>query len=127
MTVVLDASALLALLFAEPGTDVVVDAVADGAVISAVNLGEVATVLLRNGRDPRVVLPPVQTQVKTVPFTEGDVLAVADLYPLVSGSGLSLGDRACLALAQRLRVPALTAERIWSGLDVGVTIRSVRG
>ena len=41
-------------------------------------------------------------------------------------TGLSLGDRACLALAQRLRVPAVTADREWANVNVGITIQLVR-
>lgn len=127
MTVVLDASAVLALLFDEPGADAVAEHVASGAVVSTVNLAEVATVLLRRGRDPEAVLPALRTQVDVVPFTEDDAATVAALYPLVSHRGLSLGDRACLALARRLRVAAITAEHVWRGLDVeGVMIEHVR-
>jgi len=124
---VLDASAVLALIFAEPGADAVADAIAAGAVISAVNLAEVATVLVRRGRrDPEVVLAPVTAQVAVEPFADLDWPAVARLYPLVSAKGLSFGDRACLALAQRLSVTALTAERVWVGLPHGVSVRDVR-
>ena len=56
MTAVLDASAALALLYDEPDADAVADHIADGAVISAVNLSEVATILIRHGRDPHAVL-----------------------------------------------------------------------
>lgn len=127
MTVVLDASAVLALLFDEPGADAVAEHVAGGAVVSTVNLAEVATVLVRRGRDPEVVLRPLRAQVHVIAFTEDDAAAVAALYPLVSRRGLSLGDRACLALARRLQVAAITAEHVWRGLDVdGVTIEHVR-
>ncbi len=126
MTVVVDASALLALLFDETGAAAVAEVIAEGATVGAVNLGEVATVLTRNARDPRRVLGPVLAQVAVEPFTDDDALAVAALYPLVSRRGLSLGDRACLALAQRLGAPALTAERAWVDLQVGVTVQLIR-
>lgn len=126
MTAVLDASALLALLFDEPGAHVVAEVVADGATVSTVNLAEVATVLTRNDRDPEKVLHPVQAQVEVEPFTDADALAVAALYPRVSAKGLSLGDRACLALAQRLDAPAVTAEHGWTGLSVGITVQLIR-
>ena len=57
MTAVLDASAALALLYDEPDADAVADHIADGAVISAVNLSEVATILIRHGRDPTPFSP----------------------------------------------------------------------
>lgn len=126
MTAVLDASALLALLFDEPGAVTVADRVADGATVSAVNLAEVATVLVRRGRDPHAVLGPLRAQVDVVAFTDVDAILTAELYPLVSSKGLSLGDRACLALARRLCVRAVTAEHVWSGLDVDVDIEDVR-
>lgn len=121
-----DASALLALLFDEPGAQAVAEVIAEGATVSTVNLAEVATVLTRNDRDPIGVLKLLRAQVEVEPFTEADALAVAALYPQVSGNGLSLGDRACLALAQRLHVPALTAERVWADLPVDIAIQLIR-
>ena len=126
MTAVVDASALLALLFDEPGAQAVAEVVAGGATVSTVNLAEVATVLTRNHRDPKRVLEAVLAQVDVEPFTDTDALAVAALYPRVSGKGLSLGDRACLALAQRLDAPAVTADRLWAGLSVGIAVQLIR-
>jgi len=102
VTVVLDASAVLALLFDEPGADIVAERIAAGATISTVNLSEVATILVRHGRDPDTVLDPRRAQVDVLAFSDVDAIATAKLYPLVSARGLSLGDRACLALARRL-------------------------
>lgn len=118
----LDASALLALLFDEPGAEVVADAIADGAAVGTVNLGEVATVLVRTGRDSAAVLAALEAQVAVEPFLERDALAVAELYRETASKALSLGDRACLALAQRLDAPALTAERGWADIAAGVRI-----
>lgn len=112
MTAVLDASAVLALLFGEPGAEAVVDHIAAGAAISTVNLAEVATVLIRNGRNPNTVLDPLRAQVDVVAFTDVDALVTAELYPQVATRGLSLGDRACLALTRRLDAPAVTAEHL---------------
>lgn len=125
MTAVVDASALLALLFDEPGAQAVAEVVADGATMSAINLAEVATVLIRNHRDPQKVLDRVQAQIEVKPFTDVDALAVAALYPKVSAKGLSLGDRACLALAQRLDAPAVTAEHIWAGLSLDIAVQLI--
>lgn len=96
MTAVLDASAVLALLFDEPGAEAVVDHITAGTVISTVNLAEVANVLVRNGRDPSTVLQPLRAQVEVLPFTDSDAITAAELYPLVS-RGLSLGDRTAVA------------------------------
>ena len=126
MSTVLDASALLALLFAEPGAETVADAIGAGAVTSTVNLSEVATVLVRNERDATQILAPVREQIGVEPFTDHDALAAAALYPKTSSRGLSFGDRSCLALAQRLRTRALTAEHAWAELKLEIEIRLIR-
>jgi PIN domain nuclease of toxin-antitoxin system len=121
LAAVLDASAVLALLLGEPGADAVADAIAGGVAISSVTHAEVGTVLARNGWD-RDGLALVAGQTLVEPFSLADALTAAALITATSGLGLSLGDRACLALAQRLRAPALTAERAWAKLDVEVEI-----
>jgi len=123
---VIDASALLALLFDEPGAETVADAIADGAAISAVNVSEVATVLVRRNLDADAILSPVSAQVLIESFAVVDALAAAALYTHTARSGLSLGDRACLALAKRLKTPAVTAEQAWSQLDVGIAVILIR-
>ena len=90
-----DASALLALLFGEPGAELVADAIAGDAQISTVNLCEVATVLARRHQDPAQILAPVRAQLTVEPFTDADAMTAADLYPATADQGLSLGDRAC--------------------------------
>lgn len=123
---VLDASALLTLLFQETGATTVADVIAEGAAVSAVNLSEVAAVLVRHQRDVDVILRAVTAQVTVEPFTTEDALAAAALWGPTRKTGLSLGDRACLALAQRLGVPAVTADREWSTVNIGITIQLVR-
>jgi ribonuclease VapC len=123
---VLDASALLTVLFDEPGAEVAAEAIAEGASISAVNWSEAATVLVRQRRDPGPALARVRRQVDVVPLTDRLALAVATLYPRTRAAGLSLGDRACLALAGDLQVPAFTADREWADLDVDVEVRLIR-
>lgn len=122
----IDASALLALLFAEPGADQVADVIADGAATSAVNLSEVATVLVRREQSVEPILGPLRQQLAVEPFTDEDALIAAALYPKTSSKGLSLGDRACLALAQRLGGPAITAEQSWADLKLDVKIQLIR-
>jgi ribonuclease VapC len=121
LAAVLDASAVLALLLGEPGADSVADAIAGGVAISTVTHAEVGTVLARNGWD-RDGLALVAGQTLVEPFSLADALTAAALITATAGFGLSLGDRACLALAQRLRAPALTAERAWANLYVEVEI-----
>jgi ribonuclease VapC len=126
VTAVLDAAAVLALLFNEPGADTVAEHIAAGATMSTVNLSEVATILIRHGRDPDTVLDPLQAQVDILAFTDSDAIATAQLYPLVSAKGLSLGDRACLALSRRLNAPAVTAEHVWADLNLDIRIDTIR-
>ena len=125
---VLDASALLALLLAEPGAERVRAALADAAV-SAVNLGEIVGHFARHGASEaqaRSVLDPLP--VDWVPFDEELAYGVGLLVPATRPAGLSFGDRACLALARRLGVRALTADRAWPSVaaSVGVEIELIR-
>ena len=122
---VLDASAILALLLGEPGAETVADAIADGAAISTVTHAEVGTVLIRNGHDPSL-LAQVTAQVSVELFTVADADTAAALIADGARLGLSLGDRACLALAKRLNAPALTVEQVWAQLDVGIEITLIR-
>lgn len=123
---VLDASALLALLFDEPGRAVVNDAL-PGAAISAVNWSEV----LQKGVAAGVELERQQSRLQLMgllvyPFTAEDAALTASLWPRTRSAGLSLADRACLALGARLGVPVLTTDGAWAGIDVGVEVRLLR-
>jgi PIN domain nuclease of toxin-antitoxin system len=123
---VLDASALLAYLFEEPGADAVAEAI-DRAFISSVNLSEVLTRMARDGRVPAEFAAKVrQTNVQIAPFLEKDALAAANLEPVTRPFGLSLGDRACLALGLTRGQPVYTADRIWRQLDIGVNVVLIR-
>jgi PIN domain nuclease of toxin-antitoxin system len=92
---------------------------------SAVTHAEVGAALIRAGLD-RGALTQVAMQVHVEPFTVTDADTAAALIADGARLGLSLGDRACLALAGRLRVPALTAERVWAQLEAGIEIILVR-
>lgn len=125
--VVLDASALLAYAIEEHGAEVV-DEVLSQSVIATVNLTEVVSRLLDLGtayRDVKASLASLPITVET--FDHELALSAGALRDPTRHLGLSLGDRACLALAGKLGVPALTADRRWSGLDIGVEIRQIRG
>lgn len=125
---VLDASAVVALLFAEPGAVEVAEVIAKGgAVISTVNLSEVAASLVRRNRPLRPVLPAFAAQVVVEPFGLADGYSAAELFPLTRAAGLSFGDRACLALAARRNACALTADSAWLNLELPVTVRMIRG
>ncbi|MGK9165984.1 type II toxin-antitoxin system VapC family toxin [Inquilinus limosus] len=125
---VLDASAILALLRGEPGADKV-KAVLPDAAVTMVNLSEVVGHFARNGvaeSDVRSVLGPLPLE--RVLFDEDLAYAAGMLLPLTRPAGLSLGDRACLALAKRLEIPAVTADRPWRDIAgvVGVTVDVIR-
>jgi len=129
---VLDASALLAYLHGEAGAEVVTDTLGDGAIISTVNLAEVLSRATDSGADPaqraqelteRGLLGAALT---VEPFTETDAIEVARLRPLTRSAGLSLGDRACLALAKRLDDRALTADGSWDAVAHGVQVQQIR-
>lgn len=60
------------------------------------------------------------------PFEAGQAIEAGRMEPYTRPFGLSLADRACLVLARGLNLPVLTADRAWSGVDVGVTIEMIR-
>jgi ribonuclease VapC len=123
---VLDASALLAMLHLEPGADIVERAV-DRAAISTVNWSEVCQRSVARGIETDGLRADVQALgLEIVPFTADDAERAAVFWPLTRSLGLSLGDRACLALAERLGRPVLTADRSWARLDLEVEIRAIR-
>ena len=123
---VLDSSAVLASLRGEPGGEVAEAAFSD-SLISTVNLCEVVTVLIDRGiaEEDAVALARGQDYA-VAEFDEGLGLGAGVLRAATRHLGLSLGDRACLALARRERLPVLTADRAWAGLDIGVEIRLIR-
>jgi PIN domain nuclease of toxin-antitoxin system len=127
-TSVLDASALLAYLNDEPGADVVEDALRRGSAISAVNLAEVLSKLAEVGKDPQDVAENLERRgllggnLVVSSLSADDAVIIANLYRSTRAHGLSLGDRACLGLALRLGLPALTTDRAWSRLKVGIKV-----
>lgn len=126
MKVVLDASAVLALMFGETGCETVA-AVLDDAGMSTVNLSEVMARFARDGHDPSALLTQLQaTGLNIVGFEAAHAVTAANLVPKTRQHGLSLGDRACLALAMVLGIPALTADRAWQKLDLNVQVQLIR-
>lgn len=121
MTVVLDASAVLAFLAGEDGADHVEEAL-PGAVNGAANWSEVTQKLMSRGADVEVARSLLASyEVSIEPVGESDAIEAAALWR--PGTGLSLGDRLCLALGNRLDVPVLTADRAWGD---GGRIRQIR-
>ncbi|HYN41987.1 MAG TPA: type II toxin-antitoxin system VapC family toxin [Thermoanaerobaculia bacterium] len=124
--VVLDASAILVLINDEPGAAAVAEALED-AVVSAVNLSEVVAKLLDAG------MPRDEAEdtlgglgLEVLPFNEAAAWSAAALRTGTKKAGLSLGDRACLALARELGLPALTSDTAWAKTPAGVEVRLVR-
>jgi len=124
--ILLDASALLALLRQEAGADVVAEALEDEAgAVSVVNLAEVLEHATRTGSDASERLAELRAAFVFEPVTEADALGAAELYPLTRRPALSLADRIALATARRLGVTVLTAERAWADV-LGVAVRVIR-
>lgn len=113
---VLDASALLAFLHDEPGADIVEAALDAGAVVGAANWSEVAQKVLGSDRDWRLARAFLLSHELAVePVTVADAERAAARWR--RGAGHSLGDRLCLALADRLEATVLTADRAWGAED----------
>ena len=125
---VLDASAVLALLFEETGAEVVRAQLRTG-VIGAANLAEVLAKLSDHGLPAAEAIRAVAILgLEVAPMTEAQAQRSAELRALTRGAGLSLGDRACLALAAELGAPAVTADRSWDAVAgaSGVSVQVIR-
>ena len=137
---VLDASAVLTWLAAEPGEDFI-DPLLDGGLISAVNLGEVLYKVAEHGSDPgRTAADLVGYGLRSVPFTAAHAAllpALREADRLARGNGpparrrtarrsLSLADMCCLALAWEAGAPAVTGDRHWLALDLPVAVVDFR-
>lgn len=113
---VLDASALLALLFREPGAERV-EAVLNDASISAANWSEVAAKLIDKGLPASEVLHDLsELEIVVVPVSREHAELAGTLRETTRSSGLGLGDRLCLALGLQANTPVLTSDRVWSTL-----------
>lgn len=116
---VLDASAILAVLNREPGCDVVERYFAQG-VVSSVNLSEVAAKLCDRGVNTHEVLEILSDlDLEIRAFDEAQALATGILREATRSLGLSLGDRACLALGMAEGIPIVTTDRAWAAVPVG--------
>ena len=130
--VVLDASVLLALVYEERGADRAEAAVRRGGVISVVNWAEALSEMAERGEPPVVSSARVETIVAAtgslvlVPFDEAQATEVARLRMPTKSLGLSLADRACLALGRLRRLPVLTTDRAWRSLHISVKIEIIR-
>jgi ribonuclease VapC len=123
---VVDASAIIAFLVGEPFTRFDSEGLGN-ALVSAVNLSEVLA------RLPELGVPEIETAtavsrlaLRIVIFDEAQAREAARLRPLTRQAGLSLGDRACLALGTARGCPVVTADRVWAGLDLGIEVILIR-
>jgi PIN domain nuclease of toxin-antitoxin system len=125
--IVLDASVLLAVLNGEPGADKLTPQLLNAATSSTVNLAEVQSKLVSRGINPEdaweATLSPIR---EAAVFTDQQAKIAGSLVARTSALGLSLGDRACLALGIALKTPVYTADRSWKNLKLGIRIHVVR-
>ncbi|MBI2707374.1 MAG: type II toxin-antitoxin system VapC family toxin [Proteobacteria bacterium] len=124
---VIDASALLAFLKGEERAIQELDDVLQRALISSVNFCEVATILGGLGMPNKTIKEVVEETVsKIVFFDSSQALIAASLRDRTKPYGLSLGDRACLALGLTYKLPVYTADKIWKKLDIDIPIELIR-
>jgi PIN domain nuclease of toxin-antitoxin system len=125
--VVLDSSAYLARLWGEDGSKVV-EAYGGNYLIGSVNAAEIFTKIIERGPVDvaRTKIRILATSMNIVPFDDRQSMICAELRISTRLLGLSLGDRACLALALREKATVITADRSWAGLDLGIEIKVIR-
>ncbi|SMD11243.1 PIN domain nuclease, a component of toxin-antitoxin system (PIN domain) [Fulvimarina manganoxydans] len=122
MGCVLDASAILCLLFSETGAKTV-EARLGEAMVSAVNYTEVLSKLIDRGLDPdEAIRDFAELDMTIVPVSQDDAEEAARLRMMTQHMGLSLGDRYCLALAKLRGVPAMTTDQAWKRIDTSAGI-----
>ena len=126
MKVVLDSSALVAVFFNETGANKVLPHM-NKAIICSVNMAEVVHVMMRKGQSfeqAQSLFSALNIEVAAfdarLGFLSSQISAVTDK------KGLSLGDRACLALGLAQKLPILTADTAWKDLDLGADIKIIR-
>jgi ribonuclease VapC len=123
---VLDASAVLAMMRAERGAERVLEALPE-AVVSSINAAEVVTKLIRQGAEPDAArLAMVRVGCPIIPVDTDLALRAGTLASITARRGLSVGDRCCLALAEREGAAALTADRAWIELDLAIGVVLIR-
>lgn len=125
--IVLDASAVLALLGEEAGAEKLTPRLLSHATASTVNLAEVHSKLVSRGLEADdawdAAISPIRN---SEPFTEQHAKIAADMLEQTRKLGLSLGDRACLALGVALNAPVYTADQSWKSLKLGIRIHLIR-
>jgi ribonuclease VapC len=129
---VLDASSLLAVVFGEPGSDRVKQAIRRGSLVGMVNWAEALSRMAEEGESIQTAVHQLKTQMNAlgsltvIPFEEVLAIEAARLRVPTRHLGLSLADRACLALGRLRRLPVLTTDRAWRSLRISVKIEVIR-
>ena len=124
--VVLDSSAILAVFLNEPGGEIVLPLL-EGALLSTVNLAEAHTRMIEVGASAEHAWSRLQSvQCEICFFSDTQARTAAELRSITRPFGLSLGDRACLALAIDRKAPVYTTDRIWKKLDLGIEVEVIR-
>jgi PIN domain nuclease of toxin-antitoxin system len=122
----LDSSAILALFFEERGEEFVAP-ILKNALLSTVNVVEVHTRMMDRGAEPYQAWSWIEgLQCEICPFTQEQARVAAELKAITRPFGLSLGDRACLALAIERQATVYTTDRVWTKLDLGIKIEVIR-
>lgn len=125
--IVLDASVVLVILNREPGSDKLTPEMLNSAVSSSVNVAEVHGKLVDWGLHSddawAATLSPIR---EVIDFSSEHARLAGDLIAKTRSHGLSLGDRACLALGLAMQAPVYTADRSWKNLKLGIRIYVVR-
>jgi ribonuclease VapC len=125
-SVALDSSAILAVVFNEPGAGKVFDLL-NGGLLSSVNLAEVHTRLILRGMPVDFARSRVKTMgCEICLFDENQAYLAGELAAITHPYGLSVGDRACLALAIERNAKVYTADRAWKNLNLGIEVEVIR-
>jgi len=125
--IVLDASAILAVIHGEPGADRLTSSLLARAVCSTVNLAEVTAILVSRGWSEADAWEDATSPVRdAIAFTEEHAKLSAGLVQLTRPLGLSLGDRACLALGLSLGVAVYTTDKSWTKLNLPIRVHVIR-
>lgn len=123
---VLDSSAVLAVIFNEAGNDLVAPLIG-GALLSTVNLAEIHSRLIQRGSLANFAWNRLITMGCEIhSFTEQHARIAAELVRPTKPYGLSLGDRACLALAIERKAKVFTTDRAWKNLGLGIEVEVIR-
>lgn len=123
---VLDSSAILALINNEAGAQQV-EPLISKSIVSAVNFSETLAILEPHGIKTKEGSHLLRAMIKDIiPFTAEHALISSEIYLACQAKGLSLGDRACLALGISSNTPVITADRVWQELSININIRCIR-